>query len=394
MIVPVTSLSESQLSGRTVIMRVDFNVPLKQGQITDSTRIDRVLPGIEALAAKGARLILASHLGRPGGKPSKELSLAPVCAFVARATGRDISLLASLDAFTPPPAGAMVMLENLRFWPEEEANNADFAARLAGLADIYVNDAFSCAHRAHASTEGLARLLPAYAGPSLARELDALDNALEAPQRPVAAVVGGAKVSTKLDVLTHLTGRVDHLLLGGGMANTFLAAAGHGMGRSLLEAELVGTARQIMQRAEQQGCCIHLPVDALVARQFAAGAAHRTAEVGALAADEMMLDIGPASIAAYEAVLCGVRTVLWNGPMGAFEIPPFDTATCALARTAAAYTVSGQLVSVAGGGDTVAALNHAGCTEKFSYVSLAGGAFLESIEGRVLPGIAALEQAH
>ena len=391
MIHPIEEMQPSALKGRTILMRVDFNCPLKDGQVADATRIDRIMPGIMALLEKGAGIILLSHLGRPKGKIVPEMSLAPICRYIETAYQRQVPLVADLDKLAKLPAGEMVMLENLRFWPEEEANDADFAAKLAQVGDIYVNDAFSCAHRAHASTHALAQGLPAYAGPALMREVTALKTALDAPMRPVVAVVGGAKISTKLDVLTHLISRVDHLILGGGMANTFLAAKGCDMARSLMEADLLDTAKEILNSAEAKGCTLHLPPDGQAAEHFEEGAASRIIPNEALGVDEMMLDIGPQAVAEYSAVIKAAKTVLWNGPMGAFEVPPFDAGTTALMLQVAKCTESGTLVSVAGGGDTVAALNHAGCGDAFSYVSLAGGAFLEWIEGRELPGIAILD---
>ena len=391
MIHPIEEMQPSALKGRTILMRVDFNCPLKDGQVADATRIDRIMPGIMALLEKGAGIILLSHLGRPKGKIVPEMSLAPICRYIETAYQRQVPLVADLDKLAKLPAGEMVMLENLRFWPEEEANDADFAAKLAQVGDIYVNDAFSCAHRAHASTHALAQGLPAYAGPALMREVTALKTALDAPMRPVVAVVGGAKISTKLDVLTHLISRVDHLILGGGMANTFLAAKGCDMARSLMEADLLDTAKEILNSAEAKGCTLHLPPDGQAAESFEEGAASRIIPNEALGVDEMMLDIGPQAVAEYSAVIKAAKTVLWNGPMGAFEVPPFDAGTTALMLQVAKCTESGTLVSVAGGGDTVAALNHAGCGDAFSYVSLAGGAFLEWIEGRELPGIAILD---
>ena len=378
------------LTGKTLVIRVDFNCPLADGKVADSTRIDRVLPGLKQLTDAGAGLVLLSHLGRPKGQVVPEFSLQPICDYLSSVLGYTVPLLADLDGAARPAAGQVVMVENLRFWAEEEANDDGFAARLSALGDIYVNDAFSCAHRAHASTHALARLLPAFAGPVMAAELNALGAALGQPHRPVAAVVGGAKVSTKLAVLTHLIDKVDMLLLGGGMANTFLAAKGLDMGASLMEADLVETAAEIIAAAEAKGCQLILPEDGLAAHEFKAGAPHRQIPNSEILATEMMLDIGPAAISHYQQALAGVRTVLWNGPMGAFEISPFDTATVALARAVAHATEAGQLLSVAGGGDTVAALNHAGVTDKFSYVSLAGGAFLEYIEGKTLPGVAVL----
>lgn len=381
-----------QLSGKTLLVRVDFNCPLADGKVADATRIDRVLPGLKQLAEAGAGLVLLSHLGRPKGQRVPQFSLQPICDYLSLALGYPVPLITEPEDAVRPSAGQMVMIENLRFWAEEEANDDGFAARLAGLGDIYVNDAFSCAHRAHASTHALARHLPSFAGPVMAAELEALGAALGQPQRPVAAVVGGAKVSTKLAVLTHLIDKVDILLLGGGMANTFLAAKGVNMGASLMEADLVDTASEIIAAADKKGCQLFLPEDGLAAAEFKAGAAHRQIPNEAILATEMMLDIGPAAISQYQQALAGVRTVLWNGPMGAFEINPFDTATVALARAVATATEAGELLSVAGGGDTVAALNHAGVTDKFSYVSLAGGAFLEYIEGKTLPGVAVLAE--
>ena len=381
-----------QLSGKTLLVRVDFNCPLADGKVADATRIDRVLPGLKQLAEAGAGLVLLSHLGRPKGQRVPQFSLQPICDYLSVALGYPVPLITEPEDAVQPSAGQMVMIENLRFWAEEEANDDGFAARLAGLGDIYVNDAFSCAHRAHASTHALARHLPSFAGPVMAAELEALGAALGQPQRPVAAVVGGAKVSTKLAVLTHLIDKVDILLLGGGMANTFLAAKGVNMGASLMEADLVDTASEIIAAADKKGCQLFLPEDGLAATEFKAGAAHRQIPNEAILATEMMLDIGPAAISQYQQALAGVRTVLWNGPMGAFEINPFDTATVALARAVATATEAGELLSVAGGGDTVAALNHAGVTDKFSYVSLAGGAFLEYIEGKTLPGVAVLAE--
>ena len=381
-----------QLAGKTLLVRVDFNCPLADGKVADTTRIDRVLPGLKQLAEAGAGLVLLSHLGRPKGQRVPQFSLQPVCDYLSTVLGYTVPLLPNLDGPARPAAGQMVMIENLRFWAEEEANDEGFAERLAALGDIYVNDAFSCAHRAHASTHALACHLPAFAGPVMAAELQALGAALDQPQRPVAAVVGGAKVSTKLAVLTHLIDKVDRLLLGGGMANTFLAAKGIDMGASLMEVDLVDTAAEIIAAADKKGCQLFLPEDGLAAAEFKAGATYRQIPNNDILATEMMLDIGPKAISQYQQALAGVRTVLWNGPMGAFEIAPFDTATVALAQAVAKATEAGEVLSVAGGGDTVAALNHAGVSDKFSYVSLAGGAFLEYIEGKTLPGIAVLEK--
>ena len=382
-----------QLSGKTLLVRVDFNCPLADGKVADATRIDLVLPGLKQLVEAGAGLVLLSHLGRPKGQRVPQFSLQPICDYLSVALGYPVPLITEPEDAVRPSAGQMVMIENLRFWAEEEANDDGFAARLAGLGDIYVNDAFSCAHRAHASTHALARHLPSFAGPVMAAELEALGAALGQPQRPVAAVVGGAKVSTKLAVLTHLIDKVDILLLGGGMANTFLAAKGVNMGASLMEADLVDTASEIIAAADKKGCQLFLPEDGLAATEFKAGAAHRQIPNEAILATEMMLDIGPAAISQYQQALAGVRTVLWNGPMGAFEINPFDTATVALARAVATATEAGELLSVAGGGDTVAALIAAAADKDFHYVSTAGGAFLEWMEGKTLPGVAALLEA-
>ena len=381
-----------QLAGKTLLVRVDFNCPLADGKVADTTRIDRVLPGLKQLVEAGAGLVLLSHLGRPKGQRVPQFSLQPVCDYLSTVLGYTVPLLPNLDGPARPAAGQMVMIENLRFWAEEETNDEGFAERLAALGDIYVNDAFSCAHRAHASTHALACHLPAFAGPVMAAELQALGAALDQPQRPVAAVVGGAKVSTKLAVLTHLIDKVDRLLLGGGMANTFLAAKGIDMGASLMEVDLVDTAAEIIAVADKKGCQLFLPEDGLAATEFKAGATYRQIPNNDILATEMMLDIGLKAISQYQQALAGVRTVLWNGPMGAFEIAPFDTATVALAQAVAKATEAGEVLSVAGGGDTVAALNHAGVSDKFSYVSLAGGAFLEYIEGKTLPGIAVLEK--
>lgn len=389
MAIPITGCLE-QLAGKTCLIRVDFNCPLADGRVADGTRIERVLPGLKQLAEAGAGLVLISHLGRPKGEVIPEFSLAPVRDYLSEALGYVVPLVPLDNTGQGPAAGQIVMLENLRFWPEEEANDEQFAKKLAGLADVYVNDAFSCAHRAHASTYAVAQQLPSFSGPVMAAELDALSAALEKPQRPVAAVVGGAKVSTKLAVLENLIEKVDILFLGGGMANTFLVAKGEDMGASLMERDLIGTAADILLKAKQSGCRIMLPEDGLAATAFSADVAYREIPNKDILATEMMLDIGPKAIDSYQQALKEVRTVLWNGPMGAFEVSPFDTATVTLAQMVAEATEVGRILSVAGGGDTVAALNHAGVAEKFSYVSLAGGAFLEYIEGKTLPGVAVL----
>lgn len=386
----------SQWSSQRILMRVDYNCPMSDGRVTDATRIDRTLAGIKRLTDAGASVILMSHFGRPKGVRQAEMSLAPVRAYLSDILGYDVTMADDIcgtgaaemaSALAP---GKVMLLENLRFHVGEEANDPDFAASLAALGDIFVGNAFSCAHRAHASTEGVAHLLPAFAGDTLAAEVHALHTVLETPKRPVAAVVGGAKISTKLAVLEHLIERVDHLILGGGMANTFLAAGGADMGLSLQEADMYDTARKIMTAATAKGCQLHLPVDGVVAETFAEGADNKVVGNDTISSSEMVLDIGPDSIARACAVLDQCETVLWNGPMGAFEVQPFDKATVQLARHAAMLTAQNKLISVAGGGDTVAALNHAGAAGQFSYVSLAGGAFLEWIEGKRLPGIAVL----
>ncbi len=387
------SLDGVAVAGRRVLLRADLNVPVHDGTISDLTRIERLTPTIRELSAAGAKVILCSHFGRPDGKTVAALSLAPVAAALGQVLGRRVGFApdcigpAAATAVAAMEPGDVLVLENTRFHPGEEANDPGFARALAGLADLYVNDAFSTAHRAHASTEGVAHLLPAYAGRLMQAELEALHAVLGNPTRPVAAVVGGAKVSTKLDLLGHLIGRVDALVIGGAMANTFLAAQGLPVGRSLQEPELHATARTILDRA---GAALLLPTDVVVATALAPGVATRIVPVAAVGRDEMILDLGPASVAALAARLPGWRTLVWNGPLGAFETPPFDAGTTALARAVASATAAGTLRSVAGGGDTVSALRAAGVVDRFSYVSTAGGAFLEWMEGRVLPGVAAL----
>ena len=381
--------------GKRVLVRVDLNVPMQDGVISDDTRLRATLPTVTELADKGAIVLLLSHFGRPKGEPRLDMSLAPLAAAYGHVLGRPVYFLGEWDkeSVAELAPGDVAILENMRFHPGEEANDPAFARTLAALGDIYVDDAFSAAHRAHASTEGLAHLLPAYAGRAMEAELKALEAALGNPERPVAAVVGGAKVSTKLEVLRHLVGKVDHLIIGGGMANTFLAARGVAVGRSLAEHDLAATAEEILAAAEQAGCTVHLPYDVVVAKEFAANPPSlRTCNVHEVAPDEMILDIGPAAVEALADVLKTCRTLVWNGPLGAFETPPFDAATVALARTAAALTQEGSLVSVAGGGDTVAALNKADVADDFTFVSTAGGAFLEWMEGKELPGVKALEQ--
>jgi phosphoglycerate kinase len=388
------TLDDADLSGKRVLVRVDLNVPTENGRVTDRTRIARILPTIREISDKGGRAVLLAHFGRPKGGPDETNSLRPIAAALAEELGRPVAFVpATVGDIAHSAIGAMkdgdvALLENTRFHPGEEKNAADFIEQLAALGDIFVNDAFSAAHRAHASTEGLARRLPAHAGRTMQAELAALARALERPERPVVAVVGGAKVSTKLELLGNLVKRVDVLVIGGGMANTFLAAQGKAVGKSLCEHDLLDTARDILAKAG--GCRIVLPVDAVVASDFKAHAASRTVPVDAVRPDDMILDIGPQSVAAVKAVLETARTLVWNGPFGAFELQPFDAGTVAVAQEAAALTVAGKLVSVAGGGDTVAALNAAGAAEGFTYVSTAGGAFLEWMEGKVLPGVEAL----
>src|SRR5882724_10017753 len=366
------ALDDVDLRGKRVLLRVDLNVPMENGKVTDATRIERVAPTITEIADKGGKVILLAHFGRP-------VAFADDCIGAVA--------MAAVDAMKP---GDILCLENTRFHKDEEKNDPGFIAELAKIGDIYVNDAFSAAHRAHASTEGLARVLPGYAGRTLQAELEALGKALDAPARPVAAIVGGAKVSTKLDLLGNLIAKVDVLIIGGGMANTFLAAQGRNVGKSLAEHDLGDTARDILAKAKSKGCEIVLPMDAVVARKFEARAPSRVVDVDKVGADDMILDIGPRSIEHVVSVLARVKTLVWNGPFGAFEMEPFDTGTVEVAEAAAELTAAGKLVSVAGGGDTVAALNAAGVSERFSYVSTAGGAFLEWLEGKPLPGVEVL----
>jgi len=388
------------IAGKAVLVREDLNVPMQEGAITDDTRLRAALPTILELADKGAKVLILAHFGRPKGRKSPDLSLSLVTRTLSLLLERDVQFIpdcqgeAAAAGIAVMRPGDIALLENTRFYPGEEKNDPALAEGMAALADFYVNDAFSAAHRAHASTEGVAHRLPSFAGRSMERELDALERALGRPQHPVAAVVGGAKVSTKLAVLEHLVAKVDHLIIGGGMANTFLAARGVAVGKSLCERDLIPTAEEIFDKAEAAGCTIHLPYDVAVAKEFAANpASYRLCNVNEVADDEMILDVGPAAVEALADVLKTCRTLVWNGPLGAFELAPFDTATVALARTAAALTAEGSLVSVAGGGDTVAALNHAGVAADFSFVSTAGGAFLEWMEGKRLPGVAALMAA-
>jgi phosphoglycerate kinase len=388
------------LADKKVLVRVDLNVPMDGAKVTDDTRLRAMLPTVLELSDRGAIVLLLAHFGRPKGEIRPDMSTAQLVLPIHRLAGRSVRFIEDCAgpeaerAVTTMLPGNIGVLENTRFHFGEEKNDPELAQAMAALGDYYVDDAFSAAHRAHASTEGITHFLPSFAGRAMEAELGALERALGDPERPVAAVVGGAKVSTKLAVLGHLVGKVDHLIIGGGMANTFLAARGVSIGKSLCEHELTGEANAIFDRAEQAGCTIHLPYDVVVAKELAPNPPSvRTCNVHEVQPDEMILDIGPAAVEALADVLKTCRTLVWNGPLGAFEVPPFDAATVALARTAAALTKEGSLVSVAGGGDTVAALNRAGVTQDFSFVSTAGGAFLEWMEGRTLPGVAALEQA-
>ncbi len=391
------TLDDLNVRSKRVLLRADLNVPVRDGRISDATRIERLAPTIRELAEKGARVIIVSHFDRPKGKRVDTMSLAPLAAALRDVLERDVYFADDCIGEEARLAvgrmgdGDVLVLENTRFHPGEETNDPQMAAALAELADIYVNDAFSAAHRAHASTEGVARLLPSHAGRLMQAELEALTAALEHPERPVGAIVGGSKVSTKLELLGNLVGRVDVLVIGGAMANTFLAAQGVPVGRSLQEAEMHATALAILERARAAGCEVVLPVDAVTAREFRADPPTQVVGIGDVPADAMILDVGPRTVAGLVERLAGLRTLVWNGPLGAFETPPFDRATMALAHAVAAATGAGALRSVAGGGDTVAALKQAGVLERMSYVSTAGGAFLEWLEGKVLPGILALD---
>ena len=390
--------AKADVRGKRVLVRADLNVPVKDGRVTDATRIERFLPTVEDLASRGAKVIVLSHFGRPDGQRVAKMSLQPIAEAMAAmrakpvAFGEDCIGEAATKVVSAMRDGDVAVLENTRFHAGEEANDKAFTTALAANGDLYVNDAFSCAHRAHASTEALAHVLPAYAGAQMMAEITALRTALEKPERPVMAIVGGSKVSTKIPVLTNLAKRVQHLVIGGGMANTFLLADGVKIGKSLAEPDFLATVAEIKAAAKAAGCTIHLPSDAVLAKKLEAGAVSRVAGLDAIAADEMILDIGPKSVAAVTAALATCRTLLWNGPVGAFEISPFGDATFAIAREAAKLTKLGKLVSVAGGGDTVAALNHAGVADDFTYVSTAGGAFLEWMEGKPLPGVDILNQ--
>jgi phosphoglycerate kinase len=385
------------INGKRVLVRVDLNVPMTDGRVTDTTRIERVKPTIVELSDKGAKVILLAHFGRPKGSPDPAFSLEPVAAVTADIIGRPVAFIddcvggkvqGAIFAMQP---GDIALLENTRFHKGEEKNDPAFTAELAKNGDIFVNDAFSAAHRAHCSTEGLANHLPSYAGRTMQAELEALEKGLGNPARPVVAIVGGAKVSTKIDLLANLVKKVDMLVIGGGMANTFLAARGAQVGKSLCEHDLADTAKQIMIEAASSGCALVLPVDGVVAREFKAGAANETVDIAAVPADAMILDVGPKTIEAVKRAIDRAATLVWNGPLGAFEIEPFDRGTVAAAKHAAKRTVEGGLISVAGGGDTVAALNQADVADEFTYVSTAGGAFLEWMEGKPLPGVEVLK---
>ena len=387
------TLDDLDLNGKRVLVRVDINVPVEDGRVTDATRIERIIPTLKDILAKGGTPIMLAHFGRPKGQVVPEMSLRVTLPALEAALGRDVTFIErpSREMIDALPQDSVVLIENTRFTAMEEQNDPQMAGFLASLGDVFVNDAFSAAHRAHASTEGVARLLPNCAGRLMAEELAALEKALGTPQRPVVAVVGGAKVSTKLDLLGNLVGKVDHLVIGGGMANTFLAAQGIDVGKSLCEHDLAETALEILKKANAAGCEIIIPRDVVVAREFKANADHEVVAATACPSDAMILDAGPDTVAYITQVIASARTLIWNGPLGAFELTPFDAATNAAAKFAAAQSVKGALISVAGGGDTVAALNQAGVASDFTYISTAGGAFLEWMEGKTLPGVATLQ---
>ncbi|MGO8739128.1 phosphoglycerate kinase [Rhodoblastus sp.] len=390
------TLDSAELKGKRVLVRVDVNVPMENGKVTDTTRLDRILPTLNEISKKGGKVIMLAHFGRPKGAPNPDFSLKPVAEAMAGLLGKPVGFAEdcigekAAAAVAKMADGDLLLLENTRFHKGEEKNDPALVEQMAEIGDVYVNDAFSSAHRAHASTEGLAHKMPAFCGRAMQAELEALSKALDNPARPLAAVVGGAKVSTKLELLGNLTKKVDFLIIGGGMANTFLAAQGKKVGKSLCEHDLLDTAREIIKTAATNKCQIVLPVDGVVAQEFKAHAPSHVVSVDHIGDADMMLDAGPKSVAEVEKVLTACKTLVWNGPFGAFELEPFDAATNAVARYAARLTAEGKLLSVAGGGDTVAALNHAGVGDKFTYVSTAGGAFLEWLEGKVLPGVEAL----
>ncbi len=387
------------IAGRRVLVRVDLNVPMSDGQVTDTTRIDRVIPTLKDLSARKALIGLLAHFGRPKGKRVESMSLKPVASALADRLGSPVGFVGECTgpevarAFGQTPPGGVLLLENTRFHAGEEGNDPAFVKALAENGDLFVNDAFSAAHRAHASTEGLAHVLPAYVGRAMQGELEALENALGTPRRPVVALVGGAKVSTKIDLLENLVKRVDTLVIGGGMANTFLHAGGTDVGKSLCEADLADTVRRIEAAASASGCRLLLPSDVVVAEAFEADAPNRVVGLDDIGPKDMILDVGPQTGSEIAEAFSKAATLVWNGPLGAFEIPPFDRATNAAARTAADFTGTGKLMSIAGGGDTVAALVHAGAADEFTYISTAGGAFLEWLEGKTLPGVAALTES-
>jgi phosphoglycerate kinase len=394
---PFKTLDDAQLDGQRVLVRVDLNVPMENGAVSDATRIERILPTLREISSKGGKVILLAHFGRPKGRDLKE-TLAPVAKALAQHLGHAVAFAedcigdVAKKAVDGMKKGEFLLLENTRFHPQEEKNDPDFAKALASNGDLFVNDAFSAAHRAHASTEGLAHLLPAYAGRTMQAEIEALSKALEKPERPVAAVVGGAKISTKLELLGNLVKKVDILIIAGGMANTFLAAQGKKIGKSLCEKDLLDTAKAILAEAAQGKCEIVLPQQVVVATEFKAGASHRITSADDVHDDEMILDIGPDEACRIAGILARAKTLVWNGPFGAFEIAPFDKGTVAVAQDAARLTREGKILSVAGGGDTVSALNHAQAADDFTYVSTAGGAFLEWLEGKSLPGVEVLRK--
>ena len=394
----IHSISEVAVAGKRLLIRADLNAPCKDGKVTDATRITRFAEGLRPLLDAGARAVVLSHFGRPKGNRLPEMSLAPIAPVLAEALGREVRFVDDCIGDEAEKAaaalkdGEVILCENLRFHPEEEANDPGFARKLARLGDLYVNDAFSCAHRAHASTSAIASILPAFSGPLMDEEIDALTNALEKPKRPAVAVVGGAKVSSKIAVLKNLVNKVDHVIIGGGMANTFFYADGHNIGKSLCEEDQVETVREIQALAQKAGCELVLPIDIVYAFKFADNARSFITDVDQCPDDGIILDAGPKSVVRFRSVLARAHTILWNGPLGAFEMRPFDQATRQVALEAAELTRSGLVVSVAGGGDTVAALNMAGVAEDFTYVSSAGGAFLEWLEGKELPGLAALDR--
>lgn len=394
----LNELSSSELVGKEVMVRVDFNVPMLNGEISDDTRLRAALPTLQFLRENGAKAILLSHFGRPKGQIEPSMSLAKVAPALGDLLGQKVKFAADCkghiaqNAISQMQNGDVLLLENTRFYAGEEKNDAGLSKEMAALGDLYVNDAFSAAHRAHASTEGITKFLPSFAGFSMARELDHLDKALGTPTRPILAIVGGAKVSSKIDLLENLVAKVDYLAIGGGMANTFLASLGLGVGKSLCEPDLLVKAKAISAAAAKNKCTILLPTDVVVSKEFRADPPVRTCLTNEVAADEMILDAGPKSVMALAAVMEKCKTIIWNGPLGAFEMTPFDEATVAAAQTAAKLCNSGQLIAVAGGGDTVSALNHAGVSDEFSFISTAGGAFLEWMEGKALPGVVAMEQ--